>query len=131
MLMLFRERTTNEKCRKRLPASGFDLQLAALVTGGPEGPPCRLVNARTPHRLRAAPVLVEDRPQGLVEVLTVAQERLSQDAFLNRADLSQRTVSAPVRDGSTRLEAMRADRVEREVDHHASAVEERARAPEC
>ena len=48
--------------------------------GGPGGPPLlvfaafALVNLATPDGLGAAPILVEDGPERLVEVLAVAQE---------------------------------------------------------
>ena len=69
-----------------------------------------LMDPGTPHRLRPAPVLVEDRPQRLVEVFAVAEERLAQDALLLRAHLAERAVAATVRDRSPRLEPVRADR---------------------
>src|SRR4030095_15342530 len=90
----------------------------ALMTPGP------------PDCLRSPPVFVENRPQRLVEILAVAQERLPQDPFLDRADLPQRAVAATVRDRSTRLEAVRSHDIEREVDDHLRAVDEGARAPE-
>ena len=69
-----------------------------------------LMDPGTPHGLRTAPVLVQDRPQRLVEVFAVAEERLAQDAFLHRADLAQRAVAATVRDRRPGLEPVRADR---------------------
>src|SRR5215203_533584 len=52
-------------------------------------PSARLVNLRPPHRLATAPIVVEDRPQRLIEILPVAEERLAQHALLHRADLPQ------------------------------------------
>src|SRR4051794_40863318 len=73
------------------------------------------VNPRTPDRLGSSPVFVENRPQRLVEILAIAQERLPQDAFLQRTHLAERAVAATIRDRSTRLETVRPDDVEREV----------------
>src|SRR4051812_24076469 len=83
-----------------------------------------LVNLNAAHRTGGPPILVEDGPQGLVEVLAVAQERLAQDALLDGADLPQRAVAAAVGDRRTRLEPVRLHGVEREVDHELRAVRE-------
>ena len=80
---------------------------------------CGLVNSRPLLRDPAAlglPVLVENRPQRLIQVLAVLQERLAKDAFLHGADLPQRAVAAAVADRRARLEPVHADRLEREAD---------------
>src|SRR3989339_618961 len=41
-----------------------------------------LVDSLAPNGLRVHPVLPHDRPEGLVQVLPVLEERLPQDAFL-------------------------------------------------
>src|SRR5919202_1366123 len=81
-----------------------------------------------PHDF-ALPVLVENRPEDLVEVLAVAEKRLSQDAFLNRAHLLERAVSAAVAQGSARFEAVDSHRIEREGDHELRAFLEHRRSP--
>src|SRR4029453_18560606 len=88
------------------------------------------MNASAPDHALSSPVLVEDGPQRLVEILAVAEERLAQDAFLHRANLPQRAVAATVEDPCAGLEPVRVDGVERKVDDHARAVHEHARAPE-
>src|SRR5688572_26662131 len=75
------------------------------------------------------PVLRENAPQDLVVILAVAKERATEHAFLHRAQLAQRAVTAPVRRGRARLEAMRADHAEREVEDEAGAFHEDPRAP--
>src|SRR5919108_1185907 len=40
-----------------------------------------------------APVLVENRPQCLIEVLRIAEEGLAQDALLDRSDFPEGTVT--------------------------------------
>src|SRR5450759_2352684 len=89
-----------------------------------------LVNARAPHDALRLPILVQNRPEGLVEIFAVAEERLAQDAFLHRANLPQGAVAATVEDRRAGLEAVRVDGVERKVDDHARAVHAPARAPE-
>src|SRR3954447_19222371 len=78
----------------------------------------------------ASPVLRENRPERLIEVLAVAQERLAQDALARRADLPQRAVAAAVQHRRPRLEPVRADRVERELHDELRAVAEHAGPPE-
>src|SRR3954465_11507542 len=87
----------------------------------------RLLRSPVGSRL---PVLVENRPQHLVEVLTVLQERLPQYAFLHRAHLAERAVAAAVTDRRARPQTGHADRAEREADQQLRAVLEHARAPE-
>src|SRR5207237_6890994 len=67
------------------------------------------------------PILVENRPQRLIEILAVLQERFAEQAFLHRADLSQRAVAAAVAHGSARLEAVNPDRLEREAHQQFSS----------
>ena len=43
-----------------------------------------------------APVVLDDCVQDLIEKAAVPQKRLSQDAFLDRADLQQRGIGAPL-----------------------------------
>src|SRR3954462_2690921 len=83
-----------------------------------------LVNSRPLLRDPAAlgrPVLGENRPQRLIQVLAVLQEGLAKDAFLHCADLAERAVAAPVADRGPRLEAMHTDLFERETDQHLGA----------
>src|SRR5206468_6469784 len=87
-------------------------------------------DAEAPDRLRVAPVVIEQRPEGLIQVLSVAQERPPQDALLHGADFSQRPVAAPVPNGRARFQPMRADDVERKVEHQPAAFDENARSPE-
>src|SRR3954469_7913858 len=75
------------------------------------------------------PVLGENRPQSLIQVLAVLQEGLAKDAFLHCADLAERAVAAPVADRGPRLEAMHTDLFERETDQHLGAFLEHAGAP--
>src|SRR5215204_3543007 len=88
------------------------------------------MNLAAPHRLRTAPVVVQDGPERLIQVFAVAQEGFAQDTLLDRADLPKRAVAPSVGHGSPRLQPVRTDHVEREVDDHLRAIEERARAPE-
>src|SRR6185436_16816735 len=91
-----------------------------------------LVNSRPLLRDPAAlglPVLVENRPQRLIQVLAVLQKGLAQNAFLHRADLAERTVAAPVADRGPRLETMHTDLFEREPDQQLGAFLEHAGAP--
>src|SRR5688500_1833732 len=98
-----------------------------------------LVHDHRPAWLRYLPFAVEDRPEDLVEILAVAEERAApeagrhraaQDAFLPRADLPERRVAAPVLDRRARFEPMHADGLEREAHDLAGAFDEDARAPE-
>src|SRR5687768_3161785 len=63
------------------------------------------------------PVFGEDRPEVLVEVFAVSQEGLAQHTFAHRTDFAERAVAAAVSDSRTCLEAMHADRLEREVEN--------------
>src|SRR5580704_3355453 len=63
-------------------------------------------------------------------MLAVVQERAAQDTLLNGPDLSERTVASAVPERRARLEAMRPEDVEGEVDHQPGAVQEDAGPPE-
>src|SRR5262245_42860121 len=76
------------------------------------------------------PVFVEDRPQRLVEILAVLEERPPQHAFLHGADLAKRAVAASVLQRGPRLEPVDAHRFEREPNEELGAVDERAGSPE-
>src|SRR3989442_2715945 len=88
------------------------------------------VNNALPDLLRLQPILVENRPQHLIQLLAIPHERLTKNPFLHRADLLQRAVAATVPDRRTCLEAMHADCFEREVDDELGAFLEDSRAPE-
>src|ERR1043166_7181537 len=92
--------------------------------------PASVDDGGSPTQLRASPVLGEDRPERLIEVLAVAQEGLAQDPLARGADLPQRAVAAAVQDRRACLEAVRANRLERELHGELRAVDEHARAPE-
>src|SRR3954471_3829091 len=55
------------------------------------------------------PILVEDRPQRLIQVLAVLLERLAKYPFLHRTELAERAVAAAIADRGARLEAMHTD----------------------
>jgi hypothetical protein len=50
--------------------------------------PCVLVDLTAPDRFGTLPVVVEDRPERLVEIFAVSQEGFAEHAFLSRADLA-------------------------------------------
>src|SRR3954454_14388060 len=75
------------------------------------------------------PILVEDRPQRLIEVLAVLLERLAKHPFLHRTELAERAVAAAVADRGARLEAMHTDLLEREAHDQLRAFLEHAGAP--
>ena len=77
-----------------------------------------------------APILGEHRPQHLVVIPPVAQERSAQDPFLHRANLSKGAVAAAVGDRRPSLEPLNADDVHREVQQQPRTLDEQARAPE-
>src|SRR5207247_3603633 len=54
------------------------------------------VNLSSPDGLGAAPVLIKDGPERLVQILTVAEEGFPQHAFLHGADFPQRSIPAAV-----------------------------------
>src|SRR5689334_24792128 len=85
---------------------------------------------RSPGRFGAEPLFGEDRPQHLIEVLAVAEERSPEYALARRADLAQRAAAASVGRRRPRLEPVHADRGEREVERQLRAVDEQAAAPE-
>src|SRR4051812_47411 len=91
-----------------------------------------LVNSRPLLRDPGAlglPVLGENRPQRLIQVLAVLEEGLPKDAFLHCADLAERAVATPVVDRGPRLQAMHTDLFERETHQQLGAFLEHARAP--
>src|SRR5207249_2526118 len=74
------------------------------------------------------PILFQDRPEHLIEILAAATHRAPQDAFLHGAELAQRAVPASVLQQHARLEAMRANRSERERTDEPRGVEKQAGA---
>src|SRR5207237_4629154 len=86
--------------------------------------------AGTPDRLRFEPVLLQNCPQSLVQMLAVADKRPPQHALLHRSELSQRAVAASVSERRTRFQPMHAQNLEREVDDQFGAVDEHAETPE-
>src|SRR5262249_33706203 len=85
---------------------------------------------RSPRRLGLQPILVDDRPQQLIQVLAIAKERLPQHALAPGAELAQRAVAAAVQRRRTRFQPMNPDDQEPVVERQRGAVEERACAPE-
>src|SRR5881394_847952 len=71
-----------------------------------------------------SPVFGQHRPQHLVVIPAVAQERAAQDAFLQGA------VAAAVGHAGARLEPLRAEQIHAEVQHRPGAFREQAGAPE-
>src|SRR5205085_2339789 len=95
------------------------------------------VDARTPDGLRLErtrvgmqPVVFDDRPQNLIDILAVAPERLADKTFFDRAELAERTVAAAVGHSGTRLDAMDTDSSDCEIDDHARGLLENAQTPE-
>src|SRR5436190_17641689 len=75
-----------------------------------------------------APVFLEQRPEHLVEIRATAPERSPEDALLYGAELAQRAIRAAVLQQHTRLETVRADRVERKGPDQTSRFHENAGA---
>ena len=73
--------------------------------------------------------LPRDRPQRLIEILAVPQERSTQHAFLHGAQLSERAVAASVAERRTRFEPVHAEHVEREAQDEFRAVERTCPCP--
>ena len=71
----------------------------------------------------------EDRPERLIEVDAVSQERTLQDAFLRRAELVQRAVAPAVLERRARLEPVHADHIEHEIEDELGGIHEEAAAP--
>jgi hypothetical protein len=67
------------------------------------------VDASAPDSLGSAPVLGQDRPKRLIQVLTVTQERSSQDTLLYGAHLAERPVAPSVGHSGARLEPVHTD----------------------
>src|SRR5258705_11207770 len=76
-----------------------------------------------------APVLLEHRPEHLVEVFAAAADRTPKHALLRRAKLAEGAIGAPVLQEYTGLEAMRAERAEGERPHEAGRFQEDAAPP--
>src|SRR6185503_5913018 len=75
-----------------------------------------------------APVLFQQRPQHLIDVLVVPPNRTAENAFLDGAELAERRVTAPVLEQHARLEPPRADSVEREGSGQTDCFDEDAGA---
>src|SRR5262247_4078057 len=84
---------------------------------------------RTSDDFDALPVLGQEGPERLIEILAAPAERSSQHRFLHGADLLERAVAAAVLERRARLEASRADDLERKVDDEVGAVREDASSP--
>src|SRR5450830_215306 len=76
-----------------------------------------LMNGPLPHGPGAAPLVIEDRPQGLVEILAVPVERLAEYPFLHGTDFSERAITATVADGGARFETVDAHGLECKLHH--------------
>ena len=86
---------------------------------------------RWPSRVDGPPpVGFQDRPEHLIQILAVAQEGPTQNAFLNRAELAKRTVATTVPNGGPSFQPVDPDRVERERQDELSAGHEQPCAPE-
>ena len=66
----------------------------------------------------------------MIEIHTVAQERAAKHRFLNRAELLQRAVAAPVLQRRARFDPVNAKNIESEVEYELGGVHEDALAPE-
>ena len=78
-------------------------------------------NGRTPNGLGLDPVVLQDRPQRLVQIFPIPEERSTKHAFLDSAQLPQRPVPAPVLQRGARLEPMAAPSVNIPVPQHSGA----------
>src|SRR5258706_2236747 len=76
----------------------------------------------------AAPIVFQDGPQYLIEILATTPNRFAQDAFLPRAELAQRAVGASILEHDACLEAIGADRFECERSDEARHIHKRAGA---
>src|SRR5947207_2220428 len=93
--------------------------------------PCVSVELGAPDSLRSVPILFDNRPQRLIEICSTAKERFSQDALLDRAQLSKGAIAAAVLHGRSRFKAMDANDFECKLDHKLSPLREQSAAPEC
>src|SRR5689334_13471216 len=75
-----------------------------------------------------APVLLEHRPEHLVEVIAAAADRTTQHAFLRGAKFAECAVRAAVLQQHARFESMRPKRAERERADQARSFQEDAAA---
>ena len=76
------------------------------------------------------PILTNDGVEHLVQVFVATDERFSQDAFRDGADLRQCAPAATVLDGAASLEPVYAHLLEDELEHQGRAEREDASAPE-
>src|SRR5438309_3962292 len=74
------------------------------------------------------PIVLQHRPEHLIDVFAGASRRTAKNAFLNGAKLPERAVGAAVLQQHARLEPMRAERPECERPHEPSGFEKGARA---
>src|SRR6266545_6131280 len=76
-----------------------------------------------------APLVRENRPEQLVVIFTVPEERAPKNAFGVRADLSQRAVAASVRDRGARFEPVNTHSIDGEVHNRCRRIDKSACTP--
>src|SRR5436190_14425155 len=131
----WRWNTPGWRARNSIPdrgANGRATRSARLKNATRE---CGSVDAKRGRRgdpfvARAPPVVGHDGIQRLIEILAVAEKRLSQQPFLYGTDLPERGGAAPVPDGGARFEAVHAERLEHEFKDQVGTGLEHAGAPE-
>src|SRR6267154_4646429 len=70
------------------------------------------------------PVLLQQRPEHLIDVLPFTANRAAENPFLDGAELPERRVAAAILKQHARLEPPRADRVEGKGSHQTDCFEE-------
>src|SRR5258706_3141825 len=90
-------------------------------------------DGRSPGRfflLSLLPVLLKDRPQHLIQIVSVTEEGVAENPFALGADLPERAITATVAQRRTRLESVRAEHVKREVEDEFRRLGEDPGTPE-
>src|SRR5215471_223486 len=88
------------------------------------------MNGYVRRRARDAPVVRGNRPQHLIEVFAVTQERLSEQSLARCTELPQRGIAASIRDGRARFQPMYADVLEHELQRRERGRVKQPCAPE-
>src|ERR1044071_4798467 len=89
-------------------------------------PDFRITRSAGLFRRDVRPVAVEDRPQHLVVVLPVPEERSPQHTFRGSAELAEGAIAAAVLGARTRFEAADANCAEGKIQHEARGVGEQS-----
>src|ERR1043165_7530859 len=82
------------------------------------------MNSRLRQSPPLVPVFLQQRPEGLIAILTIAAPSTAQNAFLNRAEFAKRAVDPAAVQRCTRLESTPADHAEHERADETRRFEE-------